>query len=144
MRLIFIHAIVNIKYAISAISIKLIIMKESALIVISTTKFRESRNINKLDLQKTKHKCNNNYKKIINYICEMRTRYYIIKMLKIKQNLQIINKAIKIIRIALQPYIHKTHNQNRPKNVLFMREIMTINALIRSKRISMRIIHKYI
>jgi hypothetical protein len=55
MRSIFTHVIVNIKYAISAISIKLIITKESALIVISTTKFRESRNINKVDLQKIRH-----------------------------------------------------------------------------------------
>jgi hypothetical protein len=74
MRSIFIHAIVNIKYAISAISIKLIIMKENALIVISTTKFRESKNINKIDLQKIRHNRNNNFKKILNYICEMRTR----------------------------------------------------------------------
>ena len=74
MRSIFIHAIVNIKYAISAISIKLIIMKENALIVISTTKFRESKNINKIDLRKIRHNRNNNFKKILNYICEMRTR----------------------------------------------------------------------
>ena len=74
MRSIFIRAIANIKYAISAIRIKLKIMKESALIVISTTKFREWRNINKVDLQKIRHWRNSNFKKIRNYINEMRTR----------------------------------------------------------------------
>ena len=63
-------------------------------------------------------------------------------MLKIKPNLQLINKNIKIIRIALQLCIHKTHNQKRPKKVLFMREIMTIDALILSKRIFWRIMRK--
>jgi hypothetical protein len=44
--------------------------------------------------------------------------------------------------MALQLCIYKTHSQKRPKKVLFMREITSIDALILSKRISRRIMRK--